>query len=223
MPEGLDKSRARIGGAVVFDCDGLLLDTERCWTNAETALFAEYGRAFGLAEKRALIGTSMEAGGRVLERLLEQPGRAAHLTAELQELVLAEVLRGASPLPGAAALVAELSGVRPLAVASNSPRRILDAALEGAGLAGVFDVTLGGDEVSQPKPAPDIYLRACELLAVEPSASVALEDSPTGAAAARAAGLYVVGVPSLPGLELDADLVVESLEHPRVRRALEMQ
>jgi HAD superfamily hydrolase (TIGR01509 family) len=207
-------------GAVIFDCDGLLLDTESAWTRAETALFARHGESFDASAKRALLGTSMAAGGRVLERLLRQPGRARALSEELQVLVLDEVARGAAPLPGAVALVRALHGRRPLGVASNSTRALLDTALRVAGLEGSFDVTLGGDEVARPKPAPDIYLRACELLGAVPSESVGIEDSPTGAAAVRAAGLYVVAVPYLPSLEIDADLVVPSLEDARVRSVL---
>lgn len=208
------------GGAVVFDCDGLLLDTERCWTRAETELFRRFGRVFGREDKRALIGTSLEAGGRILERLLDQPGRARELGEALYELVFAEVGRGASPLPGAVELLHDLRGQRPLGVASNSPGALLAAALEGAGLADAFDVKLGGDEVHEPKPAPDIYLRACELLGAAPSESIGLEDSPIGAAAVRAAGLFVIGIPTLPELTLDADLVAGSLSEAAVRDQL---
>jgi HAD superfamily hydrolase (TIGR01509 family) len=104
----------------------------------------------------------------------------------------------------------------PLAVASNEPRTHLLAGLTRVGLLKAFDVILGVEEVKAPKPAPDLYLRACELLAVAPTHSIALEDSPPGVAAARAAGLYVLGVPSVPGIVLEADLVVESLEDPLV-------
>jgi beta-phosphoglucomutase-like phosphatase (HAD superfamily) len=74
--------------------------------------------------------------------------------------------------------------------------------------------------VPEPKPSPDIYLRACELLGAEPARSIALEDSPVGVAAARAAGLYVIGIPSFPGVVLEADLVASSLADAAVRRAL---
>jgi HAD superfamily hydrolase (TIGR01509 family) len=201
--------------AVVFDCDGLLLDTEECWTQAEEELFGRYGRGFGLEEKKALIGGSMESSGRVFERLLDQPGRADELAAELYELILARVRRHAEPLPGARELVAAVID-RPRGVASNSPRELLLTALERGGLADEFAVVVAADEVENPKPAPDLYLRACELLGVRPTDAVALEDSPTGVAAARAAGLFVIGVPSLPDVELEADLVAESLLDPAV-------
>ena len=205
---------------VVFDVDGLLLDTEESWTHAERALFARYDRPFGPDEKRLLLGTSFENGGRLLERLLGEPGRALELSAELLELVSERLLAGADPLPGARELVAALDGVRPLAVASNSPESFVRSALRTAGLDGAFPVVVTADQVTEGKPAPDVYLEACRRLGVRPAASVALEDSPTGVASARAAGLFIVGVPSLPGVALDVDLVASSLADESVRLAL---
>jgi beta-phosphoglucomutase-like phosphatase (HAD superfamily) len=98
-----------------------------------------------------------------------------------------------------------------LAVASNAPRRHLLAGLRRTGLENAFAVTLGVDDVAEPKPAADLYLEACRLLGVLPEWSTALEDSPPGVAAARAAGLYVIGVPSVADVTLDADLLASSL------------
>lgn len=210
-------------GPVLFDCDGLLLDTETCWTRAETALFTRYDRPFGVSEKHALLGASMAAGGLILERLLGQPDRAEALNAELLELVGEELARGAEPLPGAETLVAALQGRRPIAIVSNTPRRLLSMVIARAGFADAFDFVIGGDEVASAKPAPDLYLRACAAFQADPAAAIALEDSPTGVAAARAAGVYVIGVPSLASLDLDADLLAPSLEHPDVWRALRAQ
>jgi beta-phosphoglucomutase-like phosphatase (HAD superfamily) len=92
--------------------------------------------------------------------------------------------------------------------------------LVGAGLAGRFAHVVTGHDVARPKPAPDIYLEACRRLGVATSAAVALEDSPTGVAAARAAGVRVIGVPYLDDLHLEADVVAPSLRHPAVHRAL---
>src|SRR6185436_10298974 len=101
----------------------------------------------------------------------------------------------------------------PIAVVSNSPLRFLRRSLELGGLQGLFDVVLSAHEVAEAKPAPDPYLEACRRLGVEPGPDViALEDSPTGVAAARAAGLTVIGVPSLEGIELlEAHAIAESL------------
>jgi beta-phosphoglucomutase-like phosphatase (HAD superfamily) len=95
--------------------------------------------------------------------------------------------------------------------------------LEAAGLADRFDVVVTSEQVAEPKPAPDIYLRAAELLGSPAGETFALEDSPPGAAAARAAGLYVIAVPYFPELPLEADLVAESLEDEAVRAALGLE
>lgn len=210
-------------GPVLFDCDGLLLDTESCWTRAESALFARYGRSFGVRDKQALIGTSLAASGRVLERLLDQPHRGEALSAELFQIATDELAHGAAPLPGAVALVSALRGRRPIAVVSNTHRELLLTTMRQAGFADAFDLVIGGDEVASPKPAPDLYLRACVSLACDPADAIALEDSPTGVAAARAAGVYVIGIPSLAATVLDADLLAPSLEHPDVWSALQAQ
>ena len=201
---------------IVFDNDGLLLDTEPCWTRAETVVFERHGREFDLEAKRALVGTAPETAARVLERLLELPGRGEELSEELYAIALEEIAAGAAPRPGAVELLGALDGRWPVAVASNSPRSHLLAGLTRTGLADRFDAVLGVEEVADPKPAPDLYLRACELLGVTPTGSVALEDSPPGVAAARAAGLYVLGVPSVAGVELEADVVFGSLADPDV-------
>ena len=207
--------------AVVFDCDGVLLDSETAWTRAETRLFARYGRTYGPEEKRLLIGGSLEETAGALEEILGRPGGSDDLRHELLELAAEEFGGPVEPMPGALQLVAELGDLgRPMAVASNSERRLLDLALTGSGLSDTFGVVIAGDEVANPKPAPDLYLEACRRLGASPRQAVAVEDSPRGAAAARAAGMFVIGIPYLPELELDADLMATSLEDPAVRSAL---
>ena len=92
--------------------------------------------------------------------------------------------------------------------------------MRAAALDGAFAVVVTADQVREAKPAPDVYLEACRRLGASPAEAIALEDSPTGVAAARAAGLYVIGVPSLPGLALDADVVAGSLADGVVLEAL---
>jgi HAD superfamily hydrolase (TIGR01509 family) len=130
-------------------------------------------------------------------------------------------MKAAEPMAGAAALVAELRGHVPVALASNSWRRLITVALHAAELTDSFDAVVCGDEVAHPKPAPDIYLEAARQLEADPVRTVALEDSPNGVAAARAAGMFVIGVPSFEGIELDdADLLADSLKADEVRQAL---
>ncbi|WP_405556137.1 HAD family hydrolase [Streptomyces sp. NBC_01171] len=202
--------------AVVFDCDGLLVDTEVCWTVAESAIFAEHGHPFGPEQKALAIGRTLEAAGEAMAQYLGRPRAGAELAAELLGRVRKELSRGAAALPGAAELVRACRTAVPIAVASNSPRELLDAALWSAGLADCFTHTFAADEVRSPKPAPELYLTACETLGATPRRSVAFEDSATGIASARAAGLYVAVVPSLPGAGLDHDWLGTSLAEPEL-------
>ena len=135
---------------------------------------------------------------------------------------MTELERGAPPQPGAVELVAELRARgTPVGLASNSPREFVERALAVSGMAGAFDSVLTGGEVASPKPAPDVYLESCARLGADPGRSVALEDSPTGVASAVAAGMLVIGVPSLEGVDLsDAPIVAPSLRDAAVRRAV---
>jgi HAD superfamily hydrolase (TIGR01509 family) len=205
---------ATLPDAVVFDNDGLLLDTESVWTRAEEDLFERRGTEFSPADKRELVGTSAEIAGSILERRLGEPGRAAELIEELNALVVAELERGVEAMVGARELLERLrERGTPLGLVSNSPLRFVERSIEIVGLQDHFDVVLSAHEVAAPKPAPDPYLEACRRLGVEPGPSVvALEDSPTGVAAARAAGLTVIGVPSVEGVALEeAHHIAESL------------
>jgi len=200
--------------AVIFDNDGLLLDTESVWTRAEQDLYDRRGTAFTPADKRELVGTSAAVAGAVLERRLGEPGRAEELIEELNALVVAELEHGVEAMIGARELLHTLRGRgTPIGLVSNSPLIFVERSLQLVGFEDYFDVVLSAHEVAAPKPAPDPYLEACRRLGVEPGPDVvALEDSPTGVAAARAAGLTVIGVPSIDGIPLDeAHHLAESL------------
>lgn len=209
--------------AVVFDNDGLLLDTESVWTRAEQDLFERRGLEFTPAHKRELVGTSAEIAGGILEQRLGEPGRAAALIEELNELVIAELEHGVEAMVGARDLLHTLKQRgTPLGLVSNSPLAFVERSLQIVGFHDRFDVVLSAHEVAAPKPSPDPYLEACRRLGVEPGPDVvALEDSPTGVAAARAAGLTVIGVPSIEGVELaEANEIAESLLDEVVSRRL---
>ncbi|HEX7293455.1 MAG TPA: HAD family phosphatase [Solirubrobacterales bacterium] len=209
--------------AVVFDNDGLLLDTESVWTRAEEDLFRRRGIPFTPEHKRELVGTSAAIAGGILERRLGEPGRAAALIEELNELVVAELEHGVEAMVGARELLHKLKQRgTPIGLVSNSPLRFVRRSLEIVGFHDDFDVVLSAHEVAAPKPAPDPYLEACRRLGVEPGpAVIALEDSPTGVAAARAAGLTVIGIPSLDGILLnEAHHLAESLLDEVVARRL---
>jgi HAD superfamily hydrolase (TIGR01509 family) len=210
--------------AVVFDNDGLLLDTEEAWTRAEQTLFAGLGREFTVEHKRTLIGSSRSLAAQKLETILERPGEGEALMDELHELVMEEALQGVAPRPGALALLERLTDAAvPLAVASNSERAFLERTLGGAGLldGGPFAAIVSANDIEHPKPAPDIYLEACARLSVAPGDAAALEDSPIGVASAAAAGMFVIGVPYFAGTEIaGASMLADSLAEPSVARAL---
>jgi HAD superfamily hydrolase (TIGR01509 family) len=205
--------------AVVFDNDGLLLDTESVWTRAERDIFERRGLQFTDEFKREIVGTSAAVAGEMLEQGLDEPGQALALIDELNELVVAELEHGVEAMVGARDLLERLKAQgTPIGLVSNSPLAFVLRSLEIVGFEAIFDVVISGHEVAAPKPAPDPYLEACRRLGVEPGPNViALEDSPTGVAAARAAGLTVIGVPSVDGIELlEAHHIAASLLDPTV-------
>jgi HAD superfamily hydrolase (TIGR01509 family) len=200
--------------AVVFDMDGLLLDTEVLWQKAEEALFAAHGGVFSHEDKMQVIGTSFDVTARYFaERLGEPPERGPALVHEMTETMYAFVQHEVGGRPGALELVARLRGRVPLGLASNSPRRLVDAALASAGLTDVFAAIVTSEDVIHAKPAPDIYLEACRRLGSLPSETLALEDSASGVAAAKAAGLTCIAVPQYAETDVTAaDRVIDSLE-----------
>ncbi len=149
--------------AVIFDCDGLLVDTETCWTRAETALFAAHGHPFGPAQKQLVIGRTLESAGVGMAEYFGTPGAGPSLAQRLYDLVATELAGGASALPGARELVLAVRDRLPVAVASNSPRPFVTAALISAGLADLFTHSLAADDVEHARPAPDLYLAACAV------------------------------------------------------------
>lgn len=201
--------------AVVFDLDGVLVDSEDVWARAEAATVEELGGAYTPELSHLLYGRGHRDGGRILA---ERLGGDADATAELLlDRALAGMRNGLEPLPGALELVERLRGTVPIAVASNSTRVIVRTALAAVGLDGSFDAVVCGEDVERPKPAPDAYAAACRALGSEPARTVALDDSPVGIASAKAAGLYAVGVVS-GGRDADlreADAVVSSLAELR--------
>lgn len=200
--------------AVVFDMDGLLLDTETLWHEAEVELFTRHGSSFSWEDKMAVIGTSFDQTAHYFgERLGASPEGGAALVREMLDIMHARLQRQVEGRPGAVELVERLRGRIPLAVASNSPRMLVDTALATARLTGVFDAVVTSDDVVHGKPAPDIYLLACERVGVRPEDALALEDSPSGIAAAKAAGLACIGVPQFAETDVSAaDRVIDSLE-----------
>lgn len=198
--------------AVVFDMDGLLLDTEPLWHQAEAELLERHGQVFSEADREASHGRASADTATAHAARLGIP--ADEIEREILELMLAHYDQGAVVRPGAAELVAALDGRLPMAVASNTVGTLVRRGLDRSGFA-TLRVVVSGLDIGRPKPLPDVYLAACRALGVAPADAVAFEDAPMGVRAAADAGLFVVGVPDRDGVDLataGAHLVLGSLE-----------
>lgn len=185
--------------AAVFDMDGLLLDTEPMWHDAERELLERHGDTFTDADLVASHGRALTDTAVAYAERLGLTAEAIEL--EIGEIMLAHYLAGAPLHAGVRELVGALDGRVAMAVASNTSSELVRHALDAVGLQALGVVTSGLD-LGRPKPAPDVYLAACAALGVEPADAIAFEDSPMGVRAARDAGLFVVGIPE----RADADL-----------------
>lgn len=190
------------------------MDTETCWTVAEAELFHRRGLGFGAEEKALLIGRSLDDASTAIAGAFNEAGNEVAIIDELFALAQDALSASVELMAGADAVVDLVDGVAPMAVASNSPRALLDTALLRGGLQDRFEFSVAADEVEHPKPAPDIYLVVCDRLGVSPSKALAFEDSSTGLASATRAGLRTVGVPSLPRERLDATWSFGALTDP---------
>ena len=183
--------------AVLFDMDGLLIDSEPLWTIAEVELMAALGGEWDPSLKARFVGRHIDSSAQLFLELTGSDKPVEWVIAFLLERVGA-LFRAELPLmPGVAVLLAELQrrGV-PMAVVSASPRGLVDAALEDLG-GDRFGVTVAGDEVSAAKPDPEAYLKAAAELGVEPARCIVVEDSAPGVRAGEAAGCVVLAVPSV--------------------------
>jgi HAD superfamily hydrolase (TIGR01509 family) len=187
-------------GAVLFDMDGLLVDTEPLWFETEIEVMARLGAPWTKQDQAALLGGSMERSIGYLLARATRPAPPAEVERWLLEGMLNRVEAGrATVLPGARELLAEVTAAGlPAALVTSSLRRFAEAVLASTGLR--FAVTVCGEDVSATKPDPAPYQLAAKLLDVEPARCAALEDSPNGVASATAAGCLVVAVPSFSAI-----------------------
>ena len=197
--------------AVMFDMDGLLVDSEPLWFETETAIMSRLGSPWGPADQQHLIGGSLARSTAYMERKAAQPVPreviGQWLVHGMADLVRA---RGVQVMPGALELLAEVAQAGlPHALVTSAEPEIMAAALDSIGVR--FPVTVCAADVARGKPDPEPYLQASARLGVAPGRSVALEDSPTGIRSAHAAGLTVVAVPSVPPPPGLARLTVPSL------------
>ena len=205
--------------AVIFDCDGTLVDSEPLACRSWERLLGDRGYALTDADYAAVLGLPYDRVHGFFAGRVELPCSAVvwvEFSRALFELIDTELEPFADALETVAALAD--SGV-PMAVASSSPRERLDRSLARAGLTRTFTVTVAGDEVPRGKPAPDMYLDAARRLGVTPAACVAVEDTLPGVASALAAGMTVVGIARDGALLADAHRVVDRLSAAGVMAA----
>jgi HAD superfamily hydrolase (TIGR01509 family) len=214
-----DSSRSRPLGAYCFDFDGLLADTARQWTRAFHAACDLNGGATREIDLAALRGASVPAAAALLSRQLDVEITPSQL---LDALTAAFHEMPPAALPGVRAVLQALDGKTPTLVVTNGPRMLVEESLAELDLTHHFDAIVAADTVPLPKPAPDVYLAACQQAGVAPVDAVAFEDSPAGAQSARAAGLRVIGVKDGPP-PLPADLLVARIDDPQVLRYLGLQ
>lgn len=193
---------------VIFDCDGILVDSEAPWIDLMTSYLQELDTD-GVAAEDLRGLTSAEAVAHLvrLHESLGSPSDVRPPTAnEVDRAYSSALAEVAAPMPGAPEFVASMSGILPIAVASNGRAHDVRGLLERAGLIDLFDAIITIDDVERGKPDPDPYLLAASRLGLPASAVVAFEDSPVGSAAAHAAGCIVVGVNEDASITLSADV-----------------
>lgn len=202
--------------AIIFDLDGTLIDTETLWDEVRRGLASEAGVPWPDAATQAMMGMSTPEWGRYLAEEVGLPMSPEEAALATIEAMAVRYRDGLPLLPGAPDVVHRLAEHYRVAVASSSPRRLIDVVVAELGLADVLEVTVSTEEVDRGKPAPDGFLRAAELLGVPADACVAVEDSTNGVKSALAAGMTVVAVPPHfhpPAADLLAQTrVLDSLE-----------
>ena len=182
--------------AVVFDLDGLLLDTEELWDEARRQIAEERGGRWRPEAQRAMMGMSSPEWSRYMHDVIGVPDPPDRISEEVVER-LAELYRRELPLvDGAIEAVRRIGDRWPLGIASSSNRPLIDLFLELTGTRELFEATVSSEEVAGGKPAPDVYLEAASRLGVPPDRCAAIEDSENGIRSAAAAGMHVVAIPN---------------------------
>jgi HAD superfamily hydrolase (TIGR01509 family) len=202
--------------AVVFDLDGLLLDTEQLWDEVREQLARERGGRWHADAQADMMGMSSPEWSRYMHETIELREPPDEIADEVVRRMQERYRERLPLLPGAREAIERLAARWPLGLASSSNRPLIDLALEVGELAQFFRVTLSSEEVARGKPAPDVYLEVARRMAVDPGSAAAIEDSRNGIRSAHAAGMKVVAIPNAQfppdeeSLSL-ADVVVPSL------------
>ena len=203
--------------AVVFDLDGVIIDSEQLWDEVREGLARERGGRWSKQAQADLMGMSSTEWSRYMHEVVGLPEPPDEINREVVRRMLVRYSEHLPLIDGAVEAVKRVSAHWPLGVASSSNRELIDQVLELSGLAPYFKVTVSSEEVERGKPAPDVYLEAAHRLGFEPSRSAAIEDSANGIRSAHAAGMHVVAIPNRafpppPDVLALATVVLESIK-----------
>ncbi|HEU4793151.1 MAG TPA: HAD family phosphatase [Nitrolancea sp.] len=214
--------------AVVFDLDGILVETEEYWDRARREFVAVYGETWTDQDQLAVMGHNSRQWAQHIEERFSVPLSITEIESGVIDRMLSLYRKRMPVLPGAISTVRDLAPLALLGVASSSPLRLIHFVLDELGIRDYFKATVSSDEVEAGKPEPDVYLLACERLDVSPDLAVAFEDSSNGILSAHTAGLGVIAIPNRnyppsPDSLQVADLVLPSLEafRPEILRRWE--
>jgi mannitol-1-/sugar-/sorbitol-6-/2-deoxyglucose-6-phosphatase len=203
--------------AVIYDMDGVLLDSERYWYESRIDFATDRGLAWTMEDQRAAMGRSTVEWAQVMRERLHLDMTVEAIMADVIARVNGRITARFPALPGAIESVHACAAVYPVALASGSPTQVIDRVLALTGLDALFQHVVYGDDMAHGKPAPDIYFETARRLGVDPAACVGIEDSANGVRALHNAGMQIIAVPS-PGFTLPDDVL--ALAH-RVLPSLE--
>jgi HAD superfamily hydrolase (TIGR01509 family) len=203
--------------AVLFDMDGVLVDSEEYWWQSRVAFAQERGLTWTMDDQRKCMGSATIEWGRLMHERLAPEMTVQAIMDDVIARVIARLRARLPVLPGAVEAVRQAAGAYRVALVSGSPTAVIDCVMDLTGLEQSFETIVYGDTIPRGKPAPDIYLEAAARLGVPPAQCVGIEDSANGLKALKAAGMHAIAVPS-PGFPLAepilalADHVLPSLE-----------
>jgi HAD superfamily hydrolase (TIGR01509 family) len=206
-----------VPAAVVFDLDGVLVDSEHVWDEVRRGMAARAGRPWPEDATSAMQGVGTADWSAYMAHTVGIPAAPQTIAAQVIDALAQRYATHLPLMPGAIEAVARMSARWPLGLASGSPRRLIDTVMGATALGTHFRVAVASDEVAANKPAPDVYLEVARRLGVEPGAIVAIEDSANGLRSAHAAGLRVIAIPQPafpqpPEALALADVTLESLD-----------
>jgi HAD superfamily hydrolase (TIGR01509 family) len=203
--------------AVVFDLDGVIVDSEQVWDEVRAAYTRERGGHYTEQATRDMMGMSSREWSSYMASQLGVPGTPEEINAAVVERMLARYGEAPPFIPGSVDAVRAIGERLPVAIASSSNRELIDVVLRVSGLDQVVRVAVSSEEVARGKPAPDVYLEAARRLGVAPERCDAVEDSHNGIRSAKAAGMRVIAIPNRhfpPGKDAlaEADVVLDSID-----------